>query len=113
MSDPDGKLDSVFLNARREFWAILVIWAAFCVWVVGVSWWLGHSVDAEHPRTTLGMPPWIFWGVALPWVMANVVTVWFCLSFMADDPLGETEALAEDREPEAASADSPKETRDA
>jgi len=33
------------------------------------------------------MPAWIFWGVGLPWVMANVVAIYFGLKFMADDPL--------------------------
>ena len=25
-----------------------------------------------------GFPGWVFWGVAMPWLVANAVTFWFC-----------------------------------
>ena len=49
---------------------------------------MGYDVDPTNLKTTMGMPSWIFWGVGLPWLMANVVTIWFALKFMVDDPLG-------------------------
>lgn len=83
--------DPLFLNARRELKLTLFVWLAFGIWVVGVSWWQGRApvVDPDNIPTVLGIPSWVFWGVALPWVAANVFTFWFCFGFMAEDPLEE------------------------
>ena len=35
---------------------------------------------------------WIFWGVAAPWIAANLFTFWFCAHYMVDDDLGEEES---------------------
>lgn len=98
MKDPALQDDVVFAHSKRELKVLLLVWLIWAVWVLGVSWLFGRSVDVDNPATMLGMPAWAFWGVALPWLGANVITVWFCLKFMADDPLGETEHLAGDRE---------------
>ena len=37
-----------------------------------------------------GFPSWVFWGVALPWMFANVVTFWFCLRFLKNEDDEET-----------------------
>jgi len=90
MPEPD-KLDPVYLHSRRETVFALVTWAVFCLWVVGFCLARGYDVDPADLQTVMGMPSWIFWGVALPWLAANVVTIWFALKFMADDPLEEPE----------------------
>jgi hypothetical protein len=61
----------------------------FGIWVLGYSWLAGtaSATDPANIDTVLGMPGWVFWGVALPWVAANVLTFWFCFRFMVDDPL--------------------------
>ncbi|MGB0582563.1 MAG: DUF997 family protein [Limisphaerales bacterium] len=81
------KLDPVYLNARRETIFVIVTWCVFCLWVVGYSVNNGYDLDPTQLKTVMGMPAWIFWGVALPWLMANVVAIYFGLKFMADDPL--------------------------
>lgn len=91
MSEPDEKLDPVYLHSRRETKFILIAWVAFALWVVGYCVSQGYDIEADKLKTTFGMPSWIFWGVALPWLMANVVAFWFGLKFMADDPLEDSD----------------------
>ena len=79
--------DPVFLNARREALIIFLVWIAAFVWAVPYCYFTGYG-SAEQLETVLGIPSWAFWGIAVPWIVANVFTVWFCLRFMRDDPLG-------------------------
>lgn len=81
--------DPVYENTRRETLFIIGAWVFFCVWVVGVSLTTGYDVDPDTMRIVMGMPAWVFWGVGLPWMAANIFIVWFALKYMADDPLGE------------------------
>jgi fatty acid desaturase len=83
--------DPVYLHTRRETLFIITAWICLCVWVVGVSLLTGYNVDPDTMKLVAGMPAWVFWGVALPWLASNIFIVWFCLKFMADDPLGEDE----------------------
>ncbi|HUG89315.1 MAG TPA: hypothetical protein VML55_00680, partial [Planctomycetaceae bacterium] len=84
--------DPVFLHSRRE--AIVI----FCVWLAGLLWavpycyfngYIGH-VDAANVATVWGIPSWLFWGIAVPWLVADLVTTWFCFCYMTDDDLGES-----------------------
>ena len=50
-----------------------------------------HEPGEAGPATVLGMPSWVFWGVLVPWLGADLFGFWFCFFFMADDPLGESE----------------------
>lgn len=86
-SDPKDQEDPLFRHARRELRMTLLAWLAFGIWVVGVSWWLGAGTDSEEVATVAGMPVWVFWGVGLPWLLANVFTFWYCFRYMADDDL--------------------------
>lgn len=88
--------DPVYENTRRETLFIIGAWVFFCVWVVGVSVKTGYNVDPDTMTIVMGMPAWVFWGVALPWLASNVFIVWFALKYMADDPLGEDEDESED-----------------
>lgn len=81
--------DPVYLHTRRESLFIIAAWVFFGFWVVGVSLLTGYDVDPDTMKLVAGMPAWIFWGVALPWLASNIFIVWFCLKFMTDDPLGE------------------------
>lgn len=84
--------DPVYQNSKRETFWILIIWAIFAAWVVGVSGWLGFGDDPESPvQTVFGFPKWVFWGVAVPWLGANIVIFTFATKFMKDDPLSEGE----------------------
>ena len=86
MSEPK-KFVPVYLNSRRESAFVLCTWLVFCVWVVGVCLKNGYDINPDNLQVTMGMPSWVFWGIGLPWLMANVVTIWFALKFVADDPL--------------------------
>ena len=39
----------------------------------------------------MGMPRWVFWGIFMPWLFVDAVTIWFVFFFMKDDDLGEGE----------------------
>ncbi|OHB79776.1 MAG: hypothetical protein A2V98_02720 [Planctomycetes bacterium RBG_16_64_12] len=85
-------LDPLVLHARREAVAILVAFAACLIWSVGWCYLAGYHEPAEAPlATVLGMPSWVFWGVLIPWLAADLFGLWFCFFFAADDPLGESE----------------------
>ena len=91
------QLDPVVVHARREAVVILVAFAACLVWSVGWSYLAGHGEPDERSlATVLGMPGWVFWGVLLPWLAADLFGLWFCFFFLADDPLGETEEEPEE-----------------
>ena len=83
--------DPVFLNARREAWLILMAWAVCLIWTVGYSAVAGYGVPSEEVSIVLGMPGWVFWGVLVPWIAATLFSVWFGLSYIADDDLGADE----------------------
>jgi len=80
--------DPVFVHSKRESIELLVAFFVFLLWSVGVSYMLGYGADVtEATQTVWGMPRWVFWGVAVPWMGANVYTVYFCVFRIADDPL--------------------------
>ncbi len=98
--------DPTFLHSRREAIFILIIWALCLLWTVPFCYLTGY-MDLESGRLpwlaqvrVLGMPGWMFWGVAFPWLVAGVVTVWFCYRFLQLDDLGQA---PEEQEAEAAS----------
>ena len=91
-AEPDPFL-RLLRNARREACWILAIWAAFLVWVVGLSYArgytepLGEGSAAPELRSILGVPEWAFWGIAVPWAVATLVSLWFAVRVLADDEL--------------------------
>ena len=92
MDNPDEPgLDPDFLRARREAWWILAIWLACMIWTLGYCGLRGYDVDAASLKLVFGMPSWIFWGVALPWFMATLVSIVFAARVMHDHPLDEVE----------------------
>lgn len=91
-------LDPVLKSARRETYVLLATFALFALWAVGWSYLFGyHRPTGEPVPTTFGIPSWVFWGILIPWLAADVFTVWFCFVFMTDVPLGD----AEDEQAEA------------
>jgi len=94
---PDYQLDPVYVNSLREAKVVLFVFVIFAVYTLSVCYLCGwsDSDDAESVATVLGIPSWVFWGIVLPWGAANIVTAWFCFSFMTDDDLepGETESV--------------------
>lgn len=94
--------DPVFLHARKEAWVIFRVWLVAMLWAVPFCYYTGYvdEFDPDSFSTTLGIPTWLFWGIGVPWLVADVVTTWFCLFAMKDDDLGEAPE-------EAATADGP------
>lgn len=90
------QLDPAVVHGRRETLVILTAAAVCLAWSVGCSYLLGYPTQVGGPvAKVLGMPSWVFWGVAVPWIAADLFAVWFCFFFIADDPLDEAEDEAE------------------
>jgi hypothetical protein len=83
--------DPVFLHSRREAVIIFCVWLAALLWTVPYCYLNGFTQNFEFQQfeTVLGIPHWVFWGVAMPWLAADAFTIWFCFFYMVDDDLGE------------------------
>ncbi len=92
---PDREVyDPVFLNSRREAIIIFFVWMAALVWAVPYCYYYGflpagEEFDPHKMTTVLGIPTWLFFGIAVPWLAADAFTTWFCFWYMKDDDLGE------------------------
>ena len=88
--------DPVFFSSLREARWILAMWVGCFVWTLTASLTMGYpdTVDPETFPTVLGIPAWVAWGIGLPWLIANVVTIWFCLTQMDDAELESDEDTA-------------------
>jgi hypothetical protein len=95
LSENDGKkiqYDPVLLHARRELFVILGCFSVFLVWTVCWCYVKGYNQPAgSEISKVLGMPSWVFWGVLVPWVSADIFIMWYTFFFMADDPLDDSE----------------------
>ncbi|MHC4400081.1 MAG: DUF997 family protein [Planctomycetota bacterium] len=88
-SSPEhGRLDPVLVHTRREAAWILGAFLVCLVWSVSWCWVAGYGAG-ETTAKVLGIPSWVFWGVVMPWLAADAFALWFCLFFIADDPLEE------------------------
>ena len=86
------RFDPLVLHARRETLVILAAFVVCMVWSIGCCYSFGYLGQGGGPMAkVLGMPSWVFWGVVVPWLAADLFAVWFCFFFMVDDPLGEVE----------------------
>jgi hypothetical protein len=79
--------DPLVSHSLREAKWIVVIWLVTFIWVVGYCARFGYHEAGTAVPTIFGMPSWVFWGVALPWAAATVVSSWFALFQIADDSL--------------------------
>lgn len=93
-----GRLDPVYANSRREAWLILGVWALAVTWTLAAYWFLGNRPPDEPLQLLFGMPSWVVWGVALPWALATLFSMWFAQCHMVLDDLGEAEEDAADDE---------------
>ena len=77
--------DEEFLQSRREAWRVLWFFIAALAWVIPSALWLGYdrSGDDGMIDTVLGFPSWVLWSIALPWLIAAVATILFCLRRLA------------------------------
>ena len=72
-------------QSRRELLFILLTWLGFGLWVIVYCGLYGYNLAPENISTTFGFPDWVFWGIAAPWMVANVVTFWFCLCVLKNE----------------------------
>ena len=92
----ETEYDPVFLHARREAIVIFCTWLVALIWAVPYCYMHGYNVaDPSQIKTVFGIPSWLFWGIAVPWIVANLFTTWFCFGFMKDAELvdGPDEAM--------------------
>ena len=47
------------------------------------------NFDPDNFSMIWGIPTWLFWGIFVPWILADLFTTWFCFFYMEDDDLGE------------------------
>ena len=87
----DRDYHPTFLNTRREAIVIFACWVVALLWAVPTCYFLGYNKSPEELATVLGIPSWVFWGVGVPWLVADVFTIWFCTFRMTDDDLGEND----------------------
>lgn len=82
-------LASSFRQSRKEFRFMLGAWVFFALWTGGYNALFAGGRDGEAIELVGGMPSWVFYGVALPWVLALATTIWFAMAYMKDTDLGE------------------------
>ena len=85
---PPPREQQLLRHARREGLLLMAVWLLALLWSVGYSRLFGYARNPDDITLILGMPDWVFWGIAVPWVICVAFTVWFCFFFMADDDLG-------------------------
>ena len=79
---------------RKQLLFVLGAWLFFCMWVVIVVGIFGYRQGAGSPESLLfGFPGWVVWGVFVPWLVADAVTVVFALWIIRD---GDEEDSGED-----------------
>jgi len=81
------QLGESFRQARRELRFQLTTWALFALWVVGFCGVNAFDAETSDVETILGMPSWVVLGIAVPWFVAFLVTVYFSGWFMQDTDL--------------------------
>ena len=84
---PTDPLDPTLRHSRREAIVILIAFAFLLIWSITFCYLVGYRPVDGPIGKVLGMPAWVFWGIGVPWLTANLFTVWFCFRFMANDPL--------------------------
>jgi len=89
LNDDKYELDPVFTNSRREAVIIFMTWVAGLLWAVPFCYANGYLTgDGTEFTMTMGVPTWLFWGILVPWIAADIFTTWFCFCYMKDDDLG-------------------------
>ena len=87
----DPPVDPVFKSSLRELKWIFVIWLVHFVWVVGYCYAFGYLAPKTQLTTVIGMPSWVFWGIAIPWICATAFTVYISLFVIRDQEFSNEE----------------------
>ena len=69
---------------------ILILWGACFAWTIPYCYLYGYTTpeNSAELSVVLGMPAWVVWGVAVPWLVAGLISIALCLWFIQDDDLG-------------------------
>jgi hypothetical protein len=90
-------LDPVYVHARSETTVIVSLCVLFLAITLIVCGSLGYDkspTEIAQVDATMGMPTWVFWGLLVPWVMVNLLTILFCFTWMAEDDLSDPDEEA-------------------
>lgn len=87
---PEPAVDQSLRYARREATFVLILWAIAALWTLGYCYLRGYGpapdgIDAPTPFG-LGIPEWAFWGILVPWSICILISVWYALYRMPDEP---------------------------
>ena len=94
MNSQRREWDPVFINSRREAIIIFTVWAICLCWAVPYCYVNGFGVvNPDELTMVFGVPSWVWWGIFLPWLLADVFTIWFCCFYMTDDDLSAAEPV--------------------
>lgn len=88
---PLGSETSLVSQSLREARWILLIWLVSSVWTVSYCWVYGYQpMDPASVSTVFGMPRWVFWGVAAPWLITTAVSIVFAIWGIREDDLSKS-----------------------
>ncbi|QDV55823.1 hypothetical protein [Rosistilla oblonga] len=89
--------DTSYLNSLRELKFVGAIGTLALAWTLIYGGLKGYSSDPDAMDVILGMPSWVFWGIAVPWCVTSLATLFFALFILRedDDDLLEQEAQAQ------------------
>ncbi len=107
--------DPLYRHSLREARFVLGLWTCCFLYTVSYCYLYGYLTHEPMPASAatgpaignlvgplesfnrdpdsisyplgLGIPDWVFYGVALPWVICIVLSVWFCLVIFVEDDL--------------------------
>ena len=77
--------DSDLKQTLKEVKYLLLAWLFFASWVLIYCGFEAYVQDHEDVKITFGMPSWVFWGIALPWICSIIYTIYFSLFVMKDN----------------------------
>jgi hypothetical protein len=81
--------DPLYRSSLREALLILGIWGAAMLWVISYCSMYAYVRvrETDELPIVLGMPAWVVWGVFVPWIVADVLTIIICLWVIKDHDL--------------------------
>ena len=77
----DGDLKQTLKEVKH----LLLAWLFFASWVLIYCGFEAYGQDHEDVKITFGMPSWVFWGIAVPWICSIIYTIYFSLFVMKDN----------------------------
>jgi len=85
--DPPFEYDPSYLNALRELYVMAGLWAVSLLWTAGYCGLFAYRSpdETEAIAVVCGIPSWVMWGIAVPWTLSGLLTIWFALFYIKDD----------------------------